>query len=90
MSMDWPPALHARSWGMAENYPRAEPRSLVVGQGGDGDGGRGRPKTVGTLVTPPGAGSWQHCLGDGDVKGAACVCLCMWSSEEGIPPTRVL
>lgn len=31
--MDWPPALHARSWGMAENYPGAEPRSLVVGAG---------------------------------------------------------
>lgn len=39
MSADWPPALHAWPGGPAKDYPGAEPRSLVVGRGGDGSGG---------------------------------------------------
>lgn len=87
--MDWPPALHAWPGRLVEDYPGAEPLSLVVGWGGDGDGGRGSPKTVRPLVRAPGAGSWRRCLGDGDAKGTACMCLCMWSSGEGIPLAQV-
>lgn len=38
MSVDWPPALHVWPGGLALDYPGAEPQSLGVVQGGDGDG----------------------------------------------------
>lgn len=36
--MDWPPALHTWPRGLALDYPGAEPQSLGVVQGGEGDG----------------------------------------------------
>jgi len=44
VSVDWPPALHAWPGGLAEDYPGAEPWSLVMGREGDGDGGRREAK----------------------------------------------
>lgn len=89
MSVDWSPALHAWPGRLVKDYPGAEPRSLLVGRGGNGCGVGRKPKIAGALVRAAGAGSWWRCLGDGGVKGAACVCRCMWSAREGIPPTWV-
>lgn len=56
MSVDWPPALHVWPRGLALDYPGAEPLSLGVVQGGDGDGVGGGQKLSEPLSEHPGLG----------------------------------